>query len=136
MFARSLKTTFTAGLLASTLALSSMTPNSAQAGLSEEEVVGLLSFLFIGAAIHNNRSNRDVETAPEPTVQPGRGGWRNLPEQCQRRMTRRNGNRINFFAQRCLNNNYNFVNRLPEHCHVRFRTAEGQRRQGFRINRH
>ena len=122
--------TLTAGVLAATLALTSLTPTTARAGMSEEDAIaGLLTLLFIGAAIHHSRNN-DPAPVPVPPVETQ--SWRDLPEQCQRRMTRRNGNRINFFAQRCLINNYEHMDRLPERCHVRFRTEGGQRRQGYR----
>ena len=131
MFARSLKTTLTAGLLATTLAFTAVIPNSAAARMSDEEIVGLLSLLAFGAIIHNRRNN-DVSPAPQPQPTANRG-WRVLPVDCVRNVTRRNGNTIRMFGQRCLNNNYNHPNRLPEACHVRVRNENGQRRQGYRV---
>ncbi|HCP81745.1 MAG TPA: hypothetical protein DIT67_09190 [Octadecabacter sp.] len=133
MFVRSLKTTFTAGLLATTLALTAVTPNSAAARMSDEEIAGLLGLLAFGAIIHNRRNN-DVTPTPAPQPQPSvNRGWRVLPVDCVRNVTRRNGNTIRMFGQRCLNNNYNHPNRLPEACHVRVRNENGQRRQGYRV---
>lgn len=132
MFARSLKTTITAGLLATTLALTAVAPNSAEARMSDDEIVGLLGLLAFGAIIHNRRNN-DVAPTPAPQPQPtATRGWRVLPANCISNVTRRNGNTIRMFGQRCLNNNYAHVNRLPEACHVRVRTENGQRRQGYR----
>lgn len=132
MFARSLKTTFTAGLLATTLALTSITPNSAAARMSDEDIAAILGLLVIGAAIHNSRNNDAAPVAPSRPQPTTTRGWRVLPANCIRNVTRRNGNTIRMFGQRCLNNNYAHVNRLPEACHVRVRTENGQRRQGYR----
>lgn len=135
MFARSIKTTFTAGLLATTLALTAVAPNSAAARMSEDEIAAILGLLVIGAAIHNRRNN---DVAPAPAPAPTRRdtstrGWRVLPVDCIRNVTRRNGNTIRMFGQRCLTNNYAHLNRLPEACHVRVRDENGQRRQGYRV---
>ena len=134
MFARSLKTTITAGLLATTLAMTAVVPNSAEARMSDDEIVGLLGLLAFGAIIHHRRNSNDVAPAPAPQPQPTvNRGWRVLPVDCIRNVTRRNGNTIRVFGQRCLNNNYNHPNRLPEVCHVRVRNENGQRRQGYRV---
>ncbi|SLN34960.1 hypothetical protein [Pseudooctadecabacter jejudonensis] len=133
--------TLTAGVLAVSLALTSLSPTQAQASFSEEDaVVGILTLLLLGAAIHNSRDNGN----DRPRVDPN--AWKVLPDQCLRQTTRRNGNSIRFFGQRCMNNNYAYVSRLPQACHVRFRNENGQRRQGwrarclrnegFRFNRH
>ena len=125
--------TLTAGVLAASLAFTSMAPNSARAGMSEEDALaGILALLFIGAVVHNNRNN-DAAPAPAPAPQPTiTRDWRVLPVDCIRNVTRRNGNTIRMFGQRCLTNNYNHPNRLPEACHVRVRNENGQRRQGYR----
>lgn len=131
MFMKSL----TAGVLAVSLSVTSLAPTPATADISTEDAfAGILTLLFLGAAIHNSRDN-DTVTAPQPT-RPSRPAvardWRVLPVNCLRDVTRRNGNTVRIFGQRCLNNNYAHVNRLPEACHVRIRTDNGQRRQGFR----
>lgn len=122
--------TLTAGVLAASLTLTSLTPTTATAGFSDEDALaGVLTLLFLGAVIHNSRNND-----PAPVRQPPRvdNSWRVLPANCLRRLETRRGNTVRLFGQRCLNNNYDNVNRLPQSCHVRVRTAEGQRRQGFR----
>lgn len=122
--------TFTAGLLAATLSLTTIAPSQAAAEISRDDAIaGIFTLLLLGAAIHEIR-DRDDDRSPRPD--PVSQDWRVLPEHCLRHATRRNGNTIRFFAQRCLNNRYDHVNRLPEQCHVRFRTDEGQRRQGYR----
>lgn len=135
--------TLTAGVLAISLSLTSVAPSPAQASFSEEDaVVGIITLLLLGAAIHNSR---DSDARPErPRVDPD--AHLRLPDNCLRRVIRRNGNPIRFFPQRCMNNNYNHVSRLPDRCHVQFRTENGQRRagwrarclrnEGFRFNRH
>jgi hypothetical protein len=136
MFARSIKTTFTAGLLATTLALTAIAPNSAAARMSEEDIAAILGFLVIGAVIHNRRNSDAAPVAPAAPARPQpttTREWRVLPADCIRNVTRRNGNTIRMFGQRCLNNNYAHVNRLPEACHVNVRTENGQRRQGYRV---
>ena len=123
--------TLTAGVLAVSLSLTSLTPTRAAAWSDEDVAVGVITLLLLGAAIHNSRSN----TQPEPqSPQPPREtrDWRVIPVDCLRHATRRNGNTIRYFGQRCLNDNYAHVARLPQHCHVRFRNANDQRRQGFR----
>jgi len=124
--------TLTAGILAASLAVTSLTPTSATAGISDEDAIaGILTLLLLGAAIHNSRDN-DTAVAPQPQPRVDRG-WRVLPASCIRNVNRRNGNTIRIFGQRCLNNNYAHVARLPEACHVRVRNENGQRRQGFRV---
>ena len=140
--------TLTAGFLAISLTLASVAPTPAAAQISNEDALtGLLALLLFGAAVHELRDRKDDTPAPQqqrPREQTR--DWRVLPVDCLRTATRRNGNTIRYFGQRCLNNTYTHVNRLPERCHVRFRTATDQRRQGyqarclrdagFRTNRH
>lgn len=131
MFANSIKTTFTAGLLATTLAFTSMTPTAAEARMSDDEIAALVGLLFIGAAIHRSRNN-DRAPAPDVTQRPrDENRWRVLPANCRRDIETRRRGTVRMFTQRCLNNNYRHVNRLPDECHIRVRTENGQRRQGF-----
>lgn len=127
--------TLTAGVLAVSLAATSLTPTSVSAGISDDDAIaGILTLLLLGAAIHNRRDNNNAAPAPQQHPRPTvTRDWRVLPANCIRNVTRRNGNTIRIFGQRCLNNNYAHVNRLPEACHVRVRTENGQRRQGFRV---
>lgn len=122
--------TLMAGVLATSLALTSLSPTTASAAMSDEDAIaGILTLLLLGAAIHNRR-DRDPAPAPQPDVTDN---WRVLPANCIRDVTRRNGNTIRMFGQRCLNNNYNHVNRLPDQCHVRVRNQNNQVRQGYRV---
>lgn len=124
MFMKSL----TAGVLAVTLSFTSVAPTPVQADDRSDAIVGIISLLLLGAAIHNSRDGDvSVQTNPQPNQR-----WRVLPANCLREFTRRNGNTIRMFPQRCLNRNYAHLNRLPEACHVRIRTDTGQQRQGFR----
>ncbi|MBU2992190.1 hypothetical protein Q4555_10250 [Octadecabacter sp. 1_MG-2023] len=131
MFARTLKKTFTAGILASSMALTSIAPSSAQAGMSEEEVFGLLSLLVIGAAIHHSR-NDDPAPSPQVNRTPRAESARQvLPSSCRRDIETRRRGTVRMFTQRCLNNNYRNVDRLPQACHITVRTQNGQQRQGY-----
>ena len=138
MFARTLKTTFSAGLLATTLALTAVTPNNVAAGISDDEIAGLLGLLVIGAAIHNSRNN---DATPEPAQtqsRPDRNdrsarNWRVLPVQCLTTAQTRRGATVRMFGQHCLNNNYQFTNRLPQDCRVNARGERGARRQGYDV---
>ena len=125
--------TFTAGLLATTLSFTSIAPTTAAAELSREDaVVGIATLLLLGAAIHNSRDDDDDHSSHRSGGNGHRGdGWRVLPSECLTRVTRRNGDRVRIFGQRCLNNNFRAVHRLPQECHVSLRTRDGHRRQGF-----
>lgn len=125
--------TLTAGVLAATLSFTAIAPTSVVADESRNNaIVGIAALLLLGAAIHNSRDD-DNETSHRTTrVQPSNDRWRVLPAGCLTQATRRNGDRIRFFGQRCLNNNYRAVNRLPNACHVEFRTRDGRYRQGYR----
>ncbi len=138
MFARSLKTTFTAGLLAATMALTALTPNTAAARMSDEEIAGLFGLFALGLVIHNSR--KDDRTAPAPVQTDnnrndrnnrGRRNWHVLPSQCLTTVETRRGHTVRMFGQRCLTNNYRFTNRLPQHCRISFRGERGAQRQGY-----
>ena len=135
MFARSLRTTFTAGVLATSLALAAMTPTSASARMSEDEIAALLGLLVIGAAIHNSRNDdRPSTPAPAPAQQRPNRNWQVLPSQCLTTVETRRGQAVRMFGQRCLNRNYQHTNRLPAACQVQVRSENGNRRQGYRAN--
>ncbi|MEL6960370.1 MAG: hypothetical protein AAGL89_15605, partial [Pseudomonadota bacterium] len=124
----------TAAILCIALGLTSLAPAPAMAGNSDDDALaGLIALLLFGVAVHELR-DRDRVTHPAPTPSRPAADWRILPENCLRTVIRANGERIRFFGQRCLNNNYAYVDSLPERCHVRFRTINDQRRQGFRPN--
>jgi len=129
MFVSRISKVLTVGVLSLTLVMTSLAPTPARAGLSDDEVMGLLTILLLGGVIHNQRDNR---TTREPIAEPRRD-WRVLPANCIRSFTRQNGRDIRIFAQRCLRNAGVQLNRLPADCHVRVRNENGQRRQGYRV---
>lgn len=129
--------TLTAGVLAVSLTLTSLTPSTATAQISEEDAIaGIITLLLLGAVVHNSRDRSEPATPQrQPRAQAqsqAQHGWRVLPAQCLHQVTRRNGNEIRFFGQRCLNRSYAHTERLPAACHVSFRTQNGQHRQGYR----
>lgn len=123
MFFKSL----TAGVLAISLTLTSLTPTAVAADSNDDAIAGLIALLLFGAAVHELRDRNDNHRPLQQAAD-----WRVVPVDCLRTATRRNGNTIRYFGQRCLNNRYAHVNRLPQSCHVRFRNSNDQRRQGFR----
>lgn len=124
--------TLTAAVLSVSLAFSSLTPTPAQAGLSDEEkIVGLFTLFLLGAAISNRNDKPAPATPPQVTTPRGHQDWRVLPSECRREVTPRRGEIIRFFGQRCLTNNYSYMNRLPQSCHVQFRMQQGQQRRGY-----
>ena len=126
--------TLTAGVLAVSLSLTSLAPTRAAALSDEDVAVGIISLLLLGAAIHNNRDRSHAAPAPTTTPQPqANRGWRVLPNDCLRQTTRISGDRLRFFGQNCLRNNYAHMDRLPRQCHVVFRNQNGDRRQGYRL---
>lgn len=148
MFVRTLKTTFTAGLLATTMALTTMTPTSASARMSDDEIAALLGFLALGVVIQNSRNNNRTSTPDPVQVRPnrtdghdrndrnernerGNRNWQVLPAQCATTVESRRGQTVRMFGQRCLNNNYRFTNRLPQQCYITFRGERGAQRQGY-----
>ena len=95
----------------------------------EETIAGILTLLAIGAVIHNRRDN-DREPAADPRPRRDRN-WRALPATCRRDIETRRRGTVRMFTQRCLNNNYRHMNRLPRDCQIQVRTDTGQRRQGY-----
>ncbi len=133
--------TLTAGVLAATLSFTSMAPTTAAAEFSRDDaLVGITALLLLGAAIHHNRDDNSNSTPARstpratPRTQPRNDAWRVLPAQCLTQATRRNGDRVRFFGQRCMSNNYRAVNRLPQACRVEFRTRDGGVRRGYRAS--
>ena len=125
--------TLTAGVLAATLSLTTIAPTTVAAeGSRNDAIVGIAALLLLGAAIHNSRDDDRQPARTSTRNQPRNDSWRVLPAGCLTQATRRNGDRIRFFGQRCLNNNYRAVNRLPNACHVEFRTRDGGFRRGYR----
>ena len=124
--------TLTAAALSVSLALTSLAPTTAQAGLSDEEkIAGLLTLLLLGAAISSHNDRTVNANPPQPNPPRDHHDWRVLPSECRTQATSRRGETIRFFGQRCLTNNYGLLNRLPQSCHVQFRTQHGHQRQGY-----
>lgn len=124
MFTKSI----TAGVLAVSLSFTSLAPSTASAQISEEDaVVGLVTLLLLGTAIHNSRERRD----PAPVAHPNRG-WRVLPADCRRDVVTRGGGTVRMFTTGCLSNSYRSMNRLPDHCYIAVRNRNGQQRAGYR----
>ncbi|WP_299027153.1 hypothetical protein [uncultured Sulfitobacter sp.] len=62
----------------------------------------------------------------QPKPLPQRVNRKLLPQRCFRSFDTRRG-QVRMFGNRCLERNYQFVNRLPQNCFVRVRTNEGKR---------
>lgn len=80
---------------------------------------------------------------PKPRPMPQRVDRKLLPQQCFRTYDTNRG-RVAMFANRCLQKNYQFSNRLPQQCNYVFRTPQGEQRgydarclrdQGYRLAR-
>ena len=117
--------TLTAALVALSLGLGTVSASPAHAEISEKEaVIGLLGLLLLGAAITQNST--DGDTARPERRDPS---WRVLPARCLTRINTRHG-QVRMFAKRCMNRNYDHVNRLPERCEISVRGARHMR-QGY-----
>ena len=128
--------TLTAGVLAATLSFTSLTPTTAVADDTRgNAVVGIAALLLLGAAIHNRNDDDNHRSARTPSrTAPRNDAWRVLPANCLTHATRRNGDHVRVFGQRCLNNNYHAVGRLPQGCHIGFRSRSGHNRAGYSAN--
>ena len=124
-----LKTAFS-GLLAATLAFTSLTPGPAHAADGEDLaklLAGIAAIAIISRALNDNDNDR-------PRAGHHGGGHsagipqnrRVLPYRCFRRVDTRNG-RMGVFGKRCLNNHYRYADRLPERCAVRVRIGDRPR---------
>ncbi|WP_375254612.1 hypothetical protein [Yoonia sp.] len=134
-----------AGITAVSLTFASMAPAYAN-GVDRDDVgkllIGIAAIAALNAAIDsNNRNDRsEVRNARTQRANNNRQNWadlnrsrqqnanrgRVLPRECLRTIDTRFGvQRI--FDQRCLNRNYNRVNRLPDRCAVRIYTTNGPR---------
>lgn len=86
---------------------------------------------YRGPKSHNGyhpsvRPNSGYYNSVKPRHLPKRVDRKLLPGDCLQSIDTRNG-RVRFFSQRCLEQNYQYVNRLPRECAVRFRTYNGPR---------
>lgn len=126
--------------LAGTVALTS-TATPAVAADRDDQIgailFGLAALAVLGTAIEN-RNDRDRPRTeahnPRPAANPPRQGdglgipprARVLPARCFRRVETREG-QAQFYAKRCLRNNYRFADRLPARCETAVRTDRGFR---------
>lgn len=119
---------------------------------AEQALAALLGLAVIGAVIADrNRDDRNTTAVTRralptitPRALPRRAARQGLPERCLRILTT-GRSRSEVFANRCLERNYGFVNRLPSKCERRIRTDRGSRmvwsarclrRNGFEIASH
>lgn len=73
---------------------------------------------------HNHKKVYDL--APRPLPQRAKNR-RLLPGDCLRTAETRQG-RVRYFGKRCLERNFNYVNRLPQACAIRLRGDDRNRR--------
>lgn len=64
---------------------------------------------------------------PQARPLPERVNRKLLPGQCLRSLETRHG-KVRMFGNRCLQRNYSFAHRLPQHCNFSFKTRDGYRR--------
>lgn len=64
---------------------------------------------------------------PRPRPVPPRVNRKLLPQQCLVSIQSKRGDRARIFGQRCLEQNYRYVNRLPRDCATRIKTHRGWR---------
>lgn len=125
------------------LSLATATPAAAQ-GLDREDVgkllIGLAAVAVIGAAIEENRDNRESTPAHHNNGWGGidrNNSWsgidrnnnnnrRVLPHDCLRQVETRFGTQ-RMFGRRCLERNYRHANSLPDRCEVRVFAENGPR---------
>ena len=98
----------------------------------------VLGIAILGAVINDARDN-DGYTVQRPRVQPRhrphvqprplpkRVNKKLLPGQCMRTIQTRRGQKVREFGLRCLQENYRFVNHLPQRCARTDRTRKGIR---------
>ncbi|PWG16429.1 hypothetical protein [Salibaculum griseiflavum] len=131
--------TLTAGLLALSLGLGTVTATPAHATLSDEEkVIGLLSLFLLGAAIAQNNDDKSDARRDRRDNR-----WRELPARCLTSVSTRRGD-VRMFGERCLRRHYDHVNRLPARCEISVRGPRHMRHgyvprclrhAGFRLER-
>ncbi|WP_390911466.1 hypothetical protein [Pseudosulfitobacter sp. SM2401] len=140
---------FIATIAAASILITGFAAAPAYAGNDDAKraLAALLGVAIIGAVIHDARKD-EKSRVHRPQVQPHKRPKANkrphvqprplpkrvnkklLPGQCMRTIENRRGNRVRAFGLRCLEKNYRFVNRLPNHCFRSDRTRKGVR-HGF-----
>lgn len=127
--------TLTAGVLCTSLALTSIAPTQAQAEISEgDAIVGMITLLLLGAAIHNSNDRDDppARTHTRPTRSHPAPAANVLPRSCLRQGRTARGRDVQVYGRQCLIDNYGSIRRLPLTCVVRYGTRAGNNRRGFR----
>lgn len=64
---------------------------------------------------------------PEARPLPHRASRKLLPGQCLRSFETRRRGTVRMFGNRCLQRNFDYAQRLPQHCQTRVRTPNGKR---------
>lgn len=64
---------------------------------------------------------------PEPRPLPHRASRKLLPGQCLRSFETNRRGTVRMFGERCLQRNFEYSHRLPQHCQTRVRTSQGKR---------
>ncbi|NNE53672.1 MAG: hypothetical protein HKN30_14875 [Sulfitobacter sp.] len=161
---------FIATIAAASIAITAMgsAPAFADEYDTQRLLAAILGLAVVGKIIHDNKKDKKRSTYEyrhEPRViheqprhrtyqQPRQGAHdlaprplprrvdrKLLPGQCLRSFDTRDG-RVRMFGRKCLQNNYRFTHRLPQHCMTRVRTDRGKRhgyaarclrREGYRL---
>lgn len=131
-------------ILSAAIAVAGLTAAPARAGDDAAKwIAGIAAVAIIGAAISENEKKKkrrrnqasqyyydQYETPnyrrdPYARPLPRRVQRKILPNACRVRAETRNGH-VRGFGQRCLQNNYNYVNSLPRDCAVRAKNRRGK----------
>ncbi|KPP93046.1 MAG: hypothetical protein HLUCCA08_10630 [Rhodobacteraceae bacterium HLUCCA08] len=137
----------TAGLLALTLSLTSLSPGAARAETNGDDIaVGVLTLLLLGLAIKEARDDDRGTPARQPQVhlprhdaQPQRPqfgqqrpntAWWVVPAECRRTLGTRQGE-VRLFLQHCMAREWGPTHRLPGECFREVRLRNGEIRRGW-----
>jgi hypothetical protein len=124
-------------------------PAFADSDRNARVIATILGLAVVGKIIHDNKKKKDevvaqrydkaprqgFSSAPrhgydnrrvQPKPLPRRVDNRLLPGNCLRSFQTRHG-QVQMFGQRCLQQNYRFVNQLPRNCAQTIRTDRGNR---------
>lgn len=136
---------FIATVLSLSLAFAGIGATPAQA--NDEELArllfGLATIAIIGKAISDANDNDRYSPPPLQSYRQIPVRFRNLPAECLVEVNSRRGH-VEIFAERCLQRNYRFADRLPAECYVEVGTRRHMRagyspsclrRRGFRVER-
>lgn len=137
----------TAGLMAITLSLTSLSPGAARADTNGDDIaMGVLTLLLLGIAINEARDEDRRAPAAQPPFhvprydlppqrpqygqhRPNRD-WRVLPAECRRTLSTRQGE-VRLFLQHCMSREWGPTHRLPGACFQEVRLRTGEIRRGW-----